>query len=115
MSRWRAAPELAAGLRLLESGATRAAHEAWESAWRAHAGTPLGEVARALSQWAAACVHLENGREPGFRSLAAKSAARLALPGVVAQFDTGALSVRFARAAAADPAPDPAGLRTLGG
>lgn len=100
MKPWRSAPELGAGLRLFRAGETRAAHESWEEAWRAHAGTTLGEVARALSQWAAACVHREGGREPGFRSLAAKAAARLAAADVDAEHGTRALSERIARAAA---------------
>ncbi len=114
MSRWREAPELAPGIRLFESGATRAAHEAWEEVWRAQSGTPLGEVARALSQWAAACVHLENGRISGFQSLAAKSAQRLATAGIEAEFGTQALASRIARSAAVDSTPPPNALRSLG-
>lgn len=102
MTRWRAAPELARGLRLFDAGETRAAHEAWEAAWRAHAGSALGDVARALSQWAAACVHLEAGREAGFRSLAAKSAAALASESLDARFDTRPLAAWIEDAASAD-------------
>lgn len=111
MRRWRGAPELADGVRLYESGATRAAHEAWESVWRAHRGEALGRVARALSQWAAACLHLEGGREPGFRSLAARCAAALDDADLDARFDTRPLAAWIARAAAG-PA-DPAHLRPL--
>jgi len=113
VNRWRSAPALMAGIRSFECGATRSAHEEWEDAWRAHGGTPLGELARALSQWAAACVHLESGRESGFRSLAAKSARRLALAEIDEQFDTDALATWIALRATAVPAPDPVALRSL--
>jgi predicted metal-dependent hydrolase len=103
---WRSAPELDAGIRSFRAGETRAAHESFEEVWRAHSGTTLGEVARALSQWAAACVHREAGRDAGFRSLAAKAAARLAAGEVDAEHGTRALSERIARFAAGDGAAD---------
>lgn len=112
MSRWRSAPELAEAVRLHERGETRAAHEAFEDAWRARVGTPLGEVARALAQWSAACVHLEHGRAAGFRSVGAKSVARLAAHD--ADFDTRALSARIARHVAAEPPPASRDVRDLG-
>ena len=101
MSRWRTAPELAEGIRLYDAGATRAAHESFEEAWRARRGTALGEVARALAQWAAACVHLEEGRARGFQRLAAKCVERLARPEIDAEYGTRPLSGWIARAAAA--------------
>jgi len=105
VSRWRTAPEFAEGIRLFDAGATRAAHESFEEAWRAQRGTALGEVARALAQWAAACVHLEEGRAHGFQSLAAKCADRLAQPEIDAEFGTRPLSAWMARAAAASAGP----------
>jgi len=109
---WRAAPELAAALAQLDSGETRAAHDAFEDVWRAHRGSALGEVARALSQWSAACVHHEFGRETGFRSLAAKCADRLSAVEVTAEFDTTELA-GWIREAARDPRARP--LRPIGG
>lgn len=103
MNRWRTAPELAEGVRLFDDGATRAAHEAFEEVWRARRGTALGELARALAQWTAACVHLEEGRAHGFRSLAAKCSERLARPDLDALFGTRPLAAWIARAAASVP------------
>lgn len=108
------APELAEGIRRFESGATRPAHEEWEDVWRTHRGSPLGEVARALSQWAAACIHLEEGRIAGFRSLAAKCASRFAGPAIAEEFETRPLADRIARLSAAEALPDPRELRALG-
>lgn len=100
MRHWRSAPELEVGIRLFRAGGTRAAHEEWEQVWRSSAGAPIGEVARALAQWAAACVHREAGQETGFRSLATKAAARLAAADVDAEHGTRALSERIAAAGA---------------
>ncbi len=102
--------ELAEGLRLLAEHEARAAHESFEDVWRAHTGTQLGEVARALSQWAAACVHRENGRDAGFQSLAQKCARRLAEAEVASEFQTAALAAWMARAAAASEPVDPCDL-----
>lgn|GEM_PF-2557262 len=112
MSSWRAAPELAAALEQLDSGATRAAHEAFEDVWRANRATALGEVARALSQWAAACIHLDAGRETGFQSIAAKCAERLSAERVADELDTMALA-NWITEAARDPRARP--LRPIGG
>lgn len=112
MKSWRAAPELADALAQLDAGETRAAHEAFEDVWRAHRASSLGEVARALSQWAAACIHLESGRETGFRSLAVKCAERLSAAQVVAEFGTEPLATWIAETAR-DPRARP--LRPIGG
>lgn len=68
---------LRSGTELYARGEMHAAHEAWEAAWRARHESFEGQVARALAQLAAAGVHLEAGRDAGFRSLGAKSALRL--------------------------------------
>jgi predicted metal-dependent hydrolase len=104
---WRARPELAEGLRLLATGDSRAAHEAFEDAWRAHRSAPIGDLARALSQWAAACVHWESQRESGFRSLAAKCAAAVSHADIVRQFGTSELAAWMLRVAAGNESTDP--------
>lgn len=107
MNRWRARPELAEGLRLLAAGCTRESHEAFEDVWRAHPGSALGEVARAFAQWTAACVHWENGRESGYRSLAEKCSRRLAEAAIEHDFDTRALSDWMAQVATRGREVDP--------
>ncbi|MBL8862551.1 MAG: DUF309 domain-containing protein [Planctomycetes bacterium] len=106
MSRWRRAPELADGLRLLEDGQSRQAHEAFEEAWRAHRGRPVGEAARALAQWAAACLHRAAGRESGYRGLATKCARTLATASLDAELDTRALAAWIDARAREAPAGD---------
>lgn len=112
MSSWRDVPEIVTALTILDSGATRAAHEAFEDIWRANRESCVGEVARALSQWAAACIHLEQDREAGFRSLAAKSAERLSAAPVAAELGTTALATWITEVAR-DPRDKP--LRPTGG
>ncbi len=107
MNRWRARPELAEGLRLLASGSARESHEAFEDVWRAHRDSSVGELARAFAQWTAACVHWQNGRAPGYRSLAAKCAERLAEETLDREFDTRALSEWMARVSTRSQEVDP--------
>ncbi len=68
---------LRAGLELYAARRFWDAHEAWEEPWLRLRGEDAGEVLRALIQLAAACVHLEAGREAGFRSLSRAAAARI--------------------------------------
>ncbi len=112
MSSWRDETELVHAIELLDAGETRAAHEAFEDVWRANRDSVLGEVARALSQWAAACIHLEAGRDIGFQSLAAKCAERLSADPVAAALGTQALA-SWISAVARDPHARP--LRPIGG
>jgi predicted metal-dependent hydrolase len=104
---WRARPELAEGLRLLATGASRAAHEVFEDAWRAHRPAPIGDLSRALSQWAAACVHWESRRESGFRSLAGKCAATVSRADVEREFGTSDLAAWMLRVSAGTEVVDP--------
>ena len=78
------------GTELYARGEMRAAHEAWEDAWRAQPGTLVGQVARALAQLGAAGVHLEAGRAAGFRSVGAKCAQGLHELAEEAEPDAGA-------------------------
>lgn len=107
MNRWRARPELAEGLRLLALKSTLESHESFEDSWRAHRQSAIGDVARAFAQWTAACVHWENGRESGFRSLATKCAARLADEALDREFDTRALSEWMTRVSTRSQTVDP--------
>jgi predicted metal-dependent hydrolase len=92
VTRWRDLPSLSAGIALLDAGEAHAAHDAFEAAWHARGDDPEGQVARALAQWSAACVHATRGRSAGFASLALKCARALAAEPVAEALGTRGLA-----------------------
>lgn len=102
-------PELLAGARLLSTGAWRAAHEAFEVAWRRSEGDPR-QLLHALAQLAAALLKWSQGRREATATLLGRVRGRLeGLPSRVSEVEVDTLESTVQdlqeRLALGDPAP----------
>jgi len=103
-------PELLTGARLLTGGSWRAAHEAFESAWRRTEGEPR-PLFQALAQLAAALLKWSDGRREPAATLLGRVRGRLeGLPSRVSRVEVDALESAVLeleeRLQHGDPAPE---------